>query len=156
MADPETREFLRLQSVAHIGTSDSSGWPYVVPLMYVYESGDVLFLHTGNHQGHFLANIRENPRICIQVDEPGQLHRGTPSPCNSALVYKSVIAYGRIRIVEGAATKEKKAWFFDRLLERLNEPLSAYEPGYPMLDHIILYEVALEIVTGKMNIGFRH
>jgi hypothetical protein len=58
--------------------------------------------------------------------------------------------------VDGSTAKEKKAWFFDRLLERLNEPLSAYEPGYPMLDRIILYEVALEIVTGKNNVGLRH
>jgi hypothetical protein len=156
MPDAEAREFLRQHAVAHVGTADAAGWPYVVPLMYVYEEGELLYLHTGPHQGHFLANIQENSRICIEVDEPGALQRGKPSACNSALVYKSVIAYGTVHVVDGPTAKEKKAWFFDRLLERLNEPLSAYEPGYPMLDRIILYEVALEIVTGKNNVGLRH
>jgi len=157
MPDKDTREFLRGQAVAHVGTTDATGWPYVVALMYVYEEGELLYLHTGPHQGHFLANIRENSRICIHVDEPGTLQRGQPSPCNSALVYKSVVAYGEVRVFDGASSNEKKAWFFDRLLERLKEPMSAYErPGYPMLDRIILFEVALEIVTGKLNVGLHH
>jgi hypothetical protein len=73
------------------------------------------------------------------------------------LVYKSAVAYGEVRVLEGADVDEKKAWFFDRLLERLKEPMSAYErPGYPMLDRIILFEVALEMVTGKLNVGLHH
>jgi nitroimidazol reductase NimA-like FMN-containing flavoprotein (pyridoxamine 5'-phosphate oxidase superfamily) len=125
--------------------------------MYVYEAGDLLYLHTGPHHGHFLANILANPRVCIQVNETGPMHRGQPSPCYSALVYKSAIAYGRVHVVDGNGTNERKAWFFDRLLDRLKEPMSAYEkPGYPMLDRIILYEVELEIVTGKLNIGLHH
>src|SRR5580700_2427454 len=110
MSDKDTREFLRANAIAHVGTSDASGWPYVVPLMYVYEAGNLLYLHTGPHQGHFLANIRENPRICIQVNETGSLQRGQPSPCNSALVYKSAIAYGMVNVVEGSSADEKKAW----------------------------------------------
>ena len=39
MSDEESRTYLRQQCMAHVGTSDASGWPYVVPLMYVYEGG---------------------------------------------------------------------------------------------------------------------
>jgi uncharacterized protein len=157
MSDLDTRQFLREQSVAHVGTCDSSGWPYVVPLMYVYEQGDLLYLHTGPHQGHFLANIRVNPRICVQVNETGVMQHGEPSPCNSALVYKSAIAYGMVHVVQDLDLNEKKSWFFDRLLERLKDPITSYQqPGYPMLDRIILYEVELGIVTGKLNVGLHH
>jgi uncharacterized protein len=157
MSDDDTRSYLRQHCVAHVGTTDASGWPYVVPLMYVYEAGNLLYLHTGPHHGHFLANIHDNARICLQINETGPMQRGQPSPCNSALVYKSVIAFGLVRVFDGPTANEKKVWFFDRLLERLNEPMSAYEkPGYPMLDRIILYEVDLEIVTGKLNIGLHH
>jgi hypothetical protein len=68
-----------------------------------------------------------------------------------------VVAYGEVHVLDGAGTDQKKIWFFDRLLERLKEPMSAYEkPGYPMLDRIILFEVALELVTGKINVGLHH
>jgi hypothetical protein len=69
MPDQGARAYLREHCVAHVGTSDASGWPYVVPLIYVHEAGNLFYLHTGPHQGHFLANVRENPRICIQLDE---------------------------------------------------------------------------------------
>lgn len=32
MPDAEAREFLRNQKIAHVGTVDGNGWPYVVPL----------------------------------------------------------------------------------------------------------------------------
>ncbi len=157
MPDAEARTFLRQQSLAHVGTTDAAGWPYVVALMYVYEEHNLLYLHTGPHQGHFLANIRQNPKLCIHVGAKGEMQRGQPSPCNSALVYRSVVAYGEVHVLDGAGTDQKKIWFFDRLLERLKEPMSAYEkPGYPMLDRIILFEVALELVTGKINVGLHH
>ena len=156
MPDEEARAFLRQHAVGHVGTRDAAGWPYVVPLMYVYEQGNQLFLHTGGRGGHFLANAQADGRICIEVSEPGPMHRGSPSPCNSALTYKSVIAYGRVHVCDGPGLVEQKTWFFDRLLERLGESRADYQAGYTMLDRIILYEVNLEIITGKVNVGLHH
>jgi nitroimidazol reductase NimA-like FMN-containing flavoprotein (pyridoxamine 5'-phosphate oxidase superfamily) len=154
MSDEDTRDYLRQHCIAHVGTSDASGWPYVVPLAYVYEGVDLLYLHTGPHQGLFLANVRENPNICIQFNEAGPWERGHPSPFDSSLVYKSVIAFGKVRIVEGPGLGEKKWWFIDRLMERLDDSRSNYEnPNPSMIDRIILYEVKIEIVTGKRNVG---
>jgi len=33
--DAEARQSLRRQMTAHVGTVDTNGWPYVVPLVYV-------------------------------------------------------------------------------------------------------------------------
>ena len=52
MPPAEATEFLRQQKVANVGTVDANGRPYVVPLVYIYEGGDLLYLHTGDHQGH--------------------------------------------------------------------------------------------------------
>lgn len=156
MPDADAREFLRKHAIASVGTSDETGWPYVVPLMYVYQEGERLFLHTGARGGHFLSNIRLNPKICVTVNIPGELQQGSPSPCNSALVYKSVIAFGKARIYDGTDLDERKSWFFDRLLERLGDSRENYSAGYTMLSHIILYEVTIEILTGKINVGLHH
>ena len=156
MPDADARAFLRAHAVASVGTSDERSWPYVVPLMYVYESGDKLFLHTGDRGGHFLRNIQRNPKICITVNDAGELQQGSPSPCNSALVYKSAVVFGTVRVCDGVDLDEKKAWFFDRLLERLSDSRENYSAGYTMLNHIILYEVAIEILTGKINVGLHH
>jgi nitroimidazol reductase NimA-like FMN-containing flavoprotein (pyridoxamine 5'-phosphate oxidase superfamily) len=156
MPEPDVRAFLRTHSIASVGTSDETGWPYVVPLMYVYEAHERLFLHTGARGGHFLSNIRQNARICITVIDPGPIEPGSPSPCNSALVYRSAVVFGTVRVCDGPDLDEKKAWFFDRLLERLGDSRDNYSAGYTMLNHIILYEVAIEILTGKINVGLHH
>ena len=156
MSDADARDFLRQNAVAHVGTSDAEGWPYVVPLMYVYEDGQDLFLHTGGRGGHFLANIRENPKICITVSEPGPVQQGSPSPCNSALVYKSAVVYGTVRVCGGPNLDEQKIWFFDQLLARLGDSRANYKAGYTMLNQITLYEVSIEIMTGKINVGLHH
>lgn len=154
MPDSEAREFLRNQLIAHVGTVDSNGWPYVVPLVYVYEGGDILYLHTGSHQGQFLTNVQRDPRICVEVSDIGPLHRGRPYACNSALVYTSVITYGPVHIVYH--DRAKKAWFLDRLLQKHGAPISTFEPGYPLIDNIIVYEQKIEIITGKHSEGLKH
>ena len=156
MSDADTRAFLRTHSVAHVGTTDVNGWPYVVPLMYVYEDGQLLYLHTGGRGGHFLSNIGVNSKICVTVSEADAMQQGTPSPCNSALVYKSAIVFGRVRVSDGPDCAEQKTWFFDRLLERLGNSRTNYAAGYTMLSQIILYEVAIEILNGNINLGLHH
>jgi nitroimidazol reductase NimA-like FMN-containing flavoprotein (pyridoxamine 5'-phosphate oxidase superfamily) len=153
MSAEEVDQFLRAQKVAHVGTVDGNGWPYVVPLVYVYEGGDRFYLHTGDHQGHFLTNVQQNPRICVEVGEMGPVHRGRPFACNSALVYTSVVIFGALRILEDRAKKE---WFFDQLMAKYGEAGWTFEPGYPQINRIILYEQKMEIVTGKHSSGLYH
>ena len=153
MADEDARAFLRSRMVAHVGTVDGQGWPYVVPLIYIYQGGDRLYLHTGDHEGHFRQNVRANPRVCVEVEDMGPVHPGQPFACNSALVYTSVIAFGPLRVLDD---RTQKAWFFDRVLEKYGQPEWTFSPGYPQLDHIVLYEQQLELVTGKRSEGLRH
>ena len=154
LPDQAAEEFLRRGMTAHVGTVGADGCPYVVPLVYVYEQDDLLYLHTGAHQGHFLTNVQRDPRICVEVSDIGPLHKGKRFACDSALVYSSVITFGPVRILYH--DREKKTWFLDRLLEKHGDPSWEFEPGYPMLDRIILYEQKIEIMTGKKNIGLQH
>src|SRR5579885_2857930 len=138
MPEEQVKDFLRRQKVAHLATVDAQGWPYVTPLVYIYEDGDLLYLHSGDHQGHLLTNLQRKPRVCLEVSEIGPLHRGRPYACNSALVYTSVVV------------------FLDRLLEKYGEPDWTFEAGYPLFDSILLYELKMEIVTGKHSSGLSH
>jgi len=139
--------------VAHVATVGEDGWPYVVPLIYIYEGGDRLFVHTGSHQGHFERNILQRPQTCIEVAEMGPIHPGRPYACNSSLVYTSVITFGAIHVLDNVA---QKSWFFDRVLEKYGAPEWKFEPGYPRLDRIVLYEQRIEIITGKHSAGLSH
>jgi nitroimidazol reductase NimA-like FMN-containing flavoprotein (pyridoxamine 5'-phosphate oxidase superfamily) len=153
MADGDARAFLQTGKVAHAGSVDASGWPYVVPLIYIYEGGDRLYLHTGNHGGHFQRSVEARPRVCVEVADIGPVHRGHPFACNSALVYTSVIVFGAVRIIDD---RDQKAWFFDRVLEKYGESDWTFAPGYPHLHRIVLYEQQIEVMTGKHSNGLYH
>jgi uncharacterized protein len=108
MPDENTRLFLSEQCVAQVGTCDAAGWPCVVALMCVYESGDRLYLHTGSHHGHFLANIQQNPKICKHVGESGLLQRGKPSPCDSPLRTRARLLSAVFRFLKPALRMTKR------------------------------------------------
>jgi nitroimidazol reductase NimA-like FMN-containing flavoprotein (pyridoxamine 5'-phosphate oxidase superfamily) len=89
----------------------------------------------------------------VEVSSIGALHRGEPYACNSSLEYTSVIAFGMVRLIKDTKMKE---WFFDRLLAKYGEPGWTFEPGYPLLDRITLYELEMEVMTGKKSSGLGH
>lgn len=153
MPDEEARAFLQTQKVAHVATSGGDGWPYVVPLIYIYEGGDRLFVHTGNHGGHFERNIQQQPRACVEVSNMGDVQPGRTYACQSALVYASVVTFGAVRIVDDLAAK---TWFFDRVLQKYGDPAWVFEPGYPQIGRIVLYEQTIEVMTGKRSAGHSH
>ncbi|UZN00495.1 pyridoxamine 5'-phosphate oxidase family protein [Lysinibacillus sp. MHQ-1] len=63
--------------VAYVATVDEEGYPYVILFVYVYEGNDKLYLHIGNIlESHFWSNIKQNPKISIEVSEMGDLHPG--------------------------------------------------------------------------------
>ncbi|MDQ0215993.1 nitroimidazol reductase NimA-like FMN-containing flavoprotein (pyridoxamine 5'-phosphate oxidase superfamily) [Oikeobacillus pervagus] len=155
VSEEKALQFLKEGKVAHVATVGDDGYPYVIPLVYIYEQGDKLFLHIGNlRESHFRHNIEQNEKICIEVSEMGDLIPGKRYACQSALVYMSVVLFGNIRLIED---DKKKEWFFDRLLEKYGNPEWSFEKsGYPALHKIQLFEVSIEQITGKLNEGFTH
>jgi uncharacterized protein len=159
LGEAEGREFLKGQRFANVATTTEDGWPYVIPLTYVYEGGDRVWFHTGDRSGQgrglFHSCIRRDPRVCFTACEIGDLHPGRPYACNSAQVYASVVCFGTVTIVEDSSKKE---WFFDRLIEKHGPPggVEFEQPGYPIIDRIVLYELAIERLTHKRSVGIRH
>jgi uncharacterized protein len=49
MSDEDARAFLKTQKIASVATVDANGWPYVIPLTYIYLGDELLWLHTGAH-----------------------------------------------------------------------------------------------------------
>lgn len=148
-------QFLKEAQVAHVATVGEDGYPYVIPLVYVYEEGNKLYVHIGNlRESHFWTNVKTNSKVSVEVSEMGAVHPGKKYACHSALVYTSVVLFGKIKRIE---EDTKKEWFFDRLWEKYGDPEWTFEKdGYPALPKIELFEIDIERITGKLNEGFRH
>lgn len=147
--------FLKKAKVAHVGTVDAEGYPYVLPFVFVYEEGNKLYLHIGNiRESHFWENIKQNPKVSIEVSEMGAVIPGKKYACNSALAYTSVVLFGQAKHIQ---EDDKKVWFYDQLWKKYGDPNWKFEKeGYPALPKTELFEIDIENITGKYSEALSH
>ncbi|MGF1566875.1 MAG: pyridoxamine 5'-phosphate oxidase family protein [Nodosilinea sp.] len=146
MTAEDTEKFLQETLVVRVGTVDAEGFPYVVPQLFVYENGRI-WLHQTSAKGHFRRNVEFNSRVCLEFDEHGEFFPYGATQCDTVVAYKSVIAFGTIRVADNNLEKLN---FFDKfMIKYAGASWGREEHTYPRMDPTAVYEVQLEKVTGK-------
>jgi nitroimidazol reductase NimA-like FMN-containing flavoprotein (pyridoxamine 5'-phosphate oxidase superfamily) len=146
MTDEQALQALERGFAGRLATVSEDGYPYCVPLLYVWADGQ-LFLHGANARGHLRTNVEREPRVCFEIDEPGDVFDYGRFECDTGLAFNSVILFGRIRIAEDTPTKQR---FCERLMEKYGKPNSIRPKNFfPRLDAITVYAITVERITGK-------
>jgi nitroimidazol reductase NimA-like FMN-containing flavoprotein (pyridoxamine 5'-phosphate oxidase superfamily) len=128
----ETEEFLREQRIARLGCH-ADGATYVVPLIYAYENGEVVAVTT---EGRKTAMLRENPRVCVEVDEYDADGRGS---------WRSVIAYGTCDELAGDAIETALSLLRKRFARAAGRPA---EPR-ALDENVVVLRVILDEMSGR-------
>ncbi len=129
-----------------LATIGEDGYPYCVPLLYVWMEGEV-YLHNTRARGHLRANVDHDPHVCFEVDEPGEVFAYGRFECDSSLAYRSVVLFGRIRVVDDRDTKQR---FCEGLMAKYGKPDWRRPKGFfPRLDEITVYAITVERMSGK-------
>ena len=130
----------------HLATVSEDGFPYCIPLLYLWMSGE-LYVHTTSARGHLRANIEKERRVCFVVDEQEGVFDYGRFECDSGLAYRSVCLFGRIRIVEDRDVKQR---FCEALMAKYGKPETQRPKGFfPRIDAITVYAIAVARMTGK-------
>ena len=127
-----------------LALTGDGGYPYAVPLSYVYADGAIIF-HSAV-EGHKVDAIRRDSRCSFCVIEQDEI-----KPAEFTTYFRSVIAFGRIQILEDDNEKEQAL----RLLGSRYSP--GDEPGLQheidkSLDHVLLLRLDIEHLSGKQAI----
>jgi len=125
----EIEEFLRSQRIARRGCH-ADGVTYVVPLIYAYGDGAVVAVTT---EGRKTAMLRENPRVCVEVDEYDADGKGS---------WRSVIAHGTYEELGGDAIEPALALMRARTAGRAAER-RALRPN------VVVLRIGLDEVSGR-------
>jgi nitroimidazol reductase NimA-like FMN-containing flavoprotein (pyridoxamine 5'-phosphate oxidase superfamily) len=147
MSSEEVDAFLAAAFCGRTATVGPDGYPYVVPNLFVWLRGQV-YLHTAKVEGHFLTNVRHADRISFEIDEAGEVFPYGSVECDTSVSYRSVIVFGRIRIIEAEAEKIE---FYSTFMTKY-APAGSWgrERGsFPRLGKTIVYAITVEAVTGK-------
>lgn len=146
MPDADALAFLEAGYSGRLGTVGEGGWPYVVPLLYVCLNGRI-YVHNSRARGHLRENVDANPKVCFEVDDPGEVFAYGWFTCDTSVSYKSVIAFGTIHITEDV---DEKTRFCDELMRKYAGHLPDRPEGfYPRLDQITVYVIDVIRLTGK-------
>ena len=82
--------------VCRIGLSQNDV-PYIVPMNFGY-NGRYLYFHCAP-EGKKLDIIRNNPRVCFEMDTDYELVKAGENPCGCSTKYRSVIGTGTAMIL---------------------------------------------------------
>lgn len=144
--DAQARALLARGYCGRLATVSADGSPYVVPLLYVLLEGQVC-AHNSRARGHLRENVERDARVCFEVDEPGEVYAYGRFECDTSVSYGSVIAFGRVRIVED---RDEKARFCTALMQKYALALPERPKAFfPRLDQITVYAMTIERLTGK-------
>jgi len=99
MVPEEIEEVLTKGEYGFFSTISDNGYPYTVPVNYVYHDQGIFFHCAG--EGHKLENMHQNPRVsfCVVTDTE-------VLPEKFSTKYKSVVAFGSAREITGDLKEE--------------------------------------------------
>lgn len=124
-----------------LALSGDGGYPYAVPISYVYNDGKLYFHSALN--GHKIDAIRRNGLASFCV-----IAQDVVMPAEFTTRFRSIIAFGRIRIIDEPVEKRRTA----ELLAAKYDPDNLgnldreMEKGF---DRMCMIELEIEHLTGK-------
>lgn len=138
----EALRLLEAGSSGVLALLGDEGWPYAVPLSYAYAAGK-LYFHCAR-AGHKLDAVRSEPRASFCV-----VAQDLVVPEKYTTHYRSVIAFGRVRILEDGDEKRRG---IELLAERFAPDDSAGHRRRVVdseWDNFCVLEFDIEHITGK-------
>lgn len=138
----EAEEMLRIATNGVLAVNGDEGYPYAVPVSYVYEDGRIYF-HSTAEISHKIDSIRKDPKVSFCVTTQDNI---LPEAFNT--LYRSVILFGKARVLTEPAEIERAIMAVVRKYSgAFQEQGKAYmnaEQG-----NFCVVEIEIEQITGK-------
>lgn len=143
LSPAETEEILLGGSTGVLAVNGDGGYPYAVPVNYVYRDGKIYF--HGAVTGHKFDAMARDGRVCFCV-----IGRDQVVPEELTDYYQSVVVFGRVRLLAGrelvSAANALGLRFYDA-------PAAVARYVQDSLPHLACFELTPEHVTGKQGKG---
>lgn len=141
LSEEETRQLLERATSGVLSLYGDEGYPYGVPMSYVYVDGKIYF-HSAK-SGHKIDAMKTHTKACFTVIE-----QDTVVPEEYTTYYRSAIVFGKMRILEEE----------EEIMEAIHLLSDKYRPGYEEerkkaiekdYDGLTMMEMNIEHLCGK-------
>lgn len=141
LSSEETFRLLCQATSGVLSVVDEQGYPYGVPLSYVYADRK-LYFHSAP-DGHKMRAIRHSDKATFTVICQDEVH-----PETFTTHFRSVICFGRVRTLDDEEVKLRALRLLGKRYNPDDEPALEAEVRKGM-GHVAVIEMTLEHVTGK-------
>ncbi len=147
LSEEESIYILQQSTAGTLALLGDNGYPYAVPISYVYAYGR-LYFHSAL-SGHKVDAIRQCDKASFCIIDKDEVHAA-----EYTTYFRSVIAFGRIHIIEDDAEKLATARMLgNRYNPNQEEALQKeLESG---LSHMLMIRFDIEHLTGKEAIELK-
>ncbi len=138
--EKESIEILKTGKTGILGVLGDNGYPYTVPINYVYEDGKIYF--HGAKVGHKIDAIKQCNKVSLCVIEKDDVIKD-----ELTTYFRSVILFGKARILE---TDEEIFHAASVLSLKYNNDKEVVDKGIKKeWDRLSCVEIVIEHITGK-------
>jgi uncharacterized protein len=141
--DREIAAILQKAIVCRLALVDDNT-PYIIPVNFAVHDRH-LYFHSAS-EGRKIEILRENNRVCFEVDEERGLIKGEKA-CSWSMKYVSIIGFGRAYFIETAQEKKQALNFI--MKKYANSDLFVYDTK--AIDKIIIIDIRIEQLSGKKS-----
>ncbi len=146
LTEKESIDILNRNTSGTLACTGDNGYPYAVPLSYVYSDGKIYF-HCAV-EGHKLDAIKCNSKVSFCVIDTDDV-----LPEKFTTRYRSVIAFGNAEIIEDGNEKRKTLELLARKYSP-NDDAAIEKEINGAIERTCMVEIDIEYMTGKEGIEF--
>lgn len=141
LSENESIALLRHATSGVLSVLDDNGYPYGVPISYVYDNNKLYFHSALN--GHKIDAIRHSDKASFAIICNDEIH-----PETFTTHFRSVICFGRVRIIDDEAEKRNALNLLGKRYNPNDEQALAAEIEKGV-NHVAVIEFTIEHITGK-------
>ena len=130
--------------VCHVAMVDQQGKPYLVPMNFGFEEG-VIYLHS-SRSGKKIEILKNNPEVCIEFSTDYFLrYQSEDVACSWSMKYRSVLAYGRVTLIED---ETEKVNHLNMIMRNYTPKDFKYNP--PSIREVCCWKIVVEKFEGRI------
>ena len=142
LPEEKTAEIMERNTAGVLAVKDDEGYPYAVPISYVYADGKV-YMHSAK-EGHKVDAVKNYDKASFCVIDKDQI-----VPEEYTTYFRSAIAFGKVRLIEEGEEKQRAI----ELLGRKYNPKGTEEDLQRTIEkedpRFVIIALDIEHMTGK-------
>lgn len=145
LSSEESTQVLENGTHGVLAVLGQNGYPYTVPLSYVYEKGKIFF-HCAK-AGHKLDALKKEAKVSFCVVDQDDI-----VPEEYTTYFRSVIVFGRVRILQSEEERQQAIQLLARRYSPMESDAHLLTTIEKEIHALCMVELNIEHMTGKESI----